>query len=476
MTEALIYCRMSRDRVGAGLGVDRQRQDCAELAARLGWTVRKVFTDNDMSAYSGKPRPGYLAMLAELDARPGNVVAWHTDRLHRSPAELETYIDLCERHGIATHCVTAGPLDLTTATGRMNARIHGAVARHEVEHAVERMKRAKLQAATAGTWKGGPRPFGFEGDGVTVRPAEADEIARASADLLAGVSLNAITRDWNDREIRTPSGNTWRPNVVRRVLMRARNAGLMEHRGEVVGPARWAAIVPEDTWHAVCAVLTAPDRTIGPGPERRWLGSGQYACGECGETLHVGSGGGNGKHKAKPMYRCSRRGRHVNRNAAALDDFVERLIVERLSRPDAAELVTAPSDKSARQARGEVSALRTRLDELADLYAAGDVDARQLARGTEQLRVKLADAEQRAAAVHQGDVLGDLAGAPDIAERWPSLPLSRRRAVLDLLMTVVVLRATRRGRIPGLKPGEPYFDPDSVLVLWHGPDGKVVRP
>ncbi|MDT7743539.1 MAG: site-specific recombinase, partial [Actinomycetota bacterium] len=35
---AAVYCRISRDKVGAGLGVERQRADCVELAKRLGAT------------------------------------------------------------------------------------------------------------------------------------------------------------------------------------------------------------------------------------------------------------------------------------------------------------------------------------------------------------------------------------------------------------------------------------------------------
>src|ERR687887_507586 len=34
-----IYTRISMDRVGGGLGVERQEQDCRELCARRGWEV-----------------------------------------------------------------------------------------------------------------------------------------------------------------------------------------------------------------------------------------------------------------------------------------------------------------------------------------------------------------------------------------------------------------------------------------------------
>ncbi len=53
---AAIYTRISSDVEGLGLGVTRQREDCEKLAASLGWGVAGVYSDNDVSAYSGKRR------------------------------------------------------------------------------------------------------------------------------------------------------------------------------------------------------------------------------------------------------------------------------------------------------------------------------------------------------------------------------------------------------------------------------------
>jgi site-specific DNA recombinase len=142
---ALVYCRISRDRIGAGLGVDRQETDCRQLAERLGWQVVGVHVDNDLSASNGKPRPGYTALLGGLEAGRGDaVLVWHTDRLHRRPIELEHYIGMCEARGIPTMTVQAGPLDLATPSGRMVARMLGSAARFETEHASERQRRARL--------------------------------------------------------------------------------------------------------------------------------------------------------------------------------------------------------------------------------------------------------------------------------------------------------------------------------------------
>ena len=59
---------------------------CRELARRKGWAViEPAYEDNDLSAFSGKRRPGYEQLLADAKAGRINViVAWHADRLTAS--------------------------------------------------------------------------------------------------------------------------------------------------------------------------------------------------------------------------------------------------------------------------------------------------------------------------------------------------------------------------------------------------------
>lgn len=466
MKRAGVYTRISSDREGAGLGVDRQEADCRELVSRNGFVVAEVYRDNDLSAYSGKPRPGYQHLID--DVRRGVVdvvVAWHTDRLHRSPVELEEYIGVCDPRGVPTFTVKAGPLDLSTPSGRMVARQLGAVARYEVEHAVERMQRAKLQAATEGRWKGGRRPYGFEGDGVTVRIAEAAEILRASHAVLAGASLRGLAAELNARGVVTSTGKAWRQDTIRSVLLRPRNAGLMEHRGEVLGPAAWPAIVPEDTWRAVVAVLNDPERRTQWASARRWLLSGLALCGVCGGPTYATVMSARNA-RAVPAYTC-KVGRHVARTATEVDDFVTDVVIERLSRPDAVELLHQSStgpDLTELHTRAVV--LRERLDGLAAAYADGDVDARQLREGSERLRGQLNAVHAQIGDAARGSVLSGVVDVADVRQAWKVLTLDRRRAILDALMTITINKASK-GRRPGWRPGESYFDPRSVAIEWR---------
>jgi site-specific DNA recombinase len=475
--QAAIYCRISEDRTGAGLGIERQEAECRALAERLGWEIVAVHADNDISAHSGRRRPGYEALL--LDLRTGvadSVLAWHTDRLHRrtgrGPGELEVYIDLCHERGIPTKTVTAGELDLSTASGRMTARIHAAVARAEIEHQIERQKAARFQAVANGRWTGGRRPFGYEADGVTVNRAEAEALRWAASQVLAGVSLNATVTKLNDRGVRTATGKEWQPTELRRVLVRPRNAGLIVHRGEIVGRAEWPAILDEDTWREVCAVIGDPTRRTNKTTARQWLLSGLARCGApagdaiCGSLVRSFSAGGRSRGRPlKPTYTC-RTGKHVVRDAAELDAFIEKLILERLSRPDAADLLAPDQRVDTTALHLRDAALRARLDELGRLYGEDMIDAAQLAEGTAAIRRHREEITAQLAAASRGSVLAGVADAADPAKVWAGLDLSRRRAIVDVLVDVVILPAAHKGRRAGWRAGETYFDPASVQITW----------
>jgi site-specific DNA recombinase len=454
---AVVYTRISRDRVGAGLGVERQEADCRKLAADLGWEVVTVHADNDLSAYSGKPRPGYLALLEDVRAGTADaVLVWHTDRLHRSPAELEEYIAVCEPRSVPTQTVKAGPLDLTTPSGRMVARQLGAVARYEVEHMAERQQRARLQAVTDGRWSGGRRPYGYGADGRTVVEAEATVVREVAHQVLAGVSLRRICGDLNARDARTSTGRPWQPKTLRDVLLRPRNAGLMQHRGQVVGPADWPPILEEDTWRALVFVLADPARRTQTSTARRWLLSRLARCGVCGAPVKSSSTSG------RTIYTCSS-GKHVVRDAAKVDAFIEAVVLERLSRPDARELLAPDKKVDTVALHARDTALRERLDELGRMYGDDAIDARQLREGTDRIRAQRAEIAAQLADAARGSVLAGVVDAGDPARVWAELDLDRRRAIVDTLLEVSILPA-RRGRRPGWARGEDYFDARSLAI------------
>jgi site-specific DNA recombinase len=482
-TRAVIYCRISQDRTGAGLGVDRQREDCEKLAERHGWDVVETYVDNDVSAYrKGKKRPGYQRMLDDLDQGLATIViAWHTDRLHRSPVELEGYIDVCERRGVSTHTVQAGELDLATSSGRMTARILGAVARQESEHKGERVARARRQKALAGEWMGGIRPFGWglpteqartvvdrkTGeerqepvlDWLKAVPEEAEALRFWTDEMLSGGSIRSLVKWCRDKGVTTTRGNAVTHADMRDMLLRPRNAGIAVYRGEEVGRGQWEPIVDEAKYRAVCAILKDPARTTNRGAQPKWVGSLIYLCGRegCGTGMTVTMSGG----RQYPSYRCPT-GHGGGRRAEKVDQYVEDVIVERLSRPDAHDLLLpGPDDIDVAGLQAESEEIRQRMTDLGGLFGARLLELEPFTQGMETARAQLDGVTQQLARAATRDPLVDLVGAPDVRKAWKALQLDRQRNVLRALVTVTLL-TPRQGRMPD----GGYFDYDAIRFDW----------
>ncbi len=325
-----IYARISEDHTGEALGVERQLADCRVLAERLGWEVVKHYDDNDVSAYSGKTRPGFEAMLEAMRGGEfGALICWHPDRLYRSMRDLERVIDIADERAVQLRTVTAGDLNLGTPAGRMLARILGSVARQEVEHKGERQRRANEQRRAAGKWvRTGLRKFAYTHDGQPYEP-EASALRKAADDVLAGKSLRSIAIDWTARGLRTTRGNKFTSLQVRRTLINPLYAGLVTHREKVIGRGEWPAIIDETTHQGLVAYLSDPARWPAVSFEKRHMLSGVAKCGACGQALYAVYPGGD---KRGIVYTC-RPAAHVARNGALLDEYVEALVLAWFSQP-----------------------------------------------------------------------------------------------------------------------------------------------
>jgi DNA invertase Pin-like site-specific DNA recombinase len=441
---AAVYLRQSKDQYGTGLAVARQREDCLKLCQDRGWHAVE-YVDNDVSAFTGKIRPDYQRMLKDIEAgKLDAVVCWDLDRLHRRPIELERFMELADRHRLALATVS-GDTDLATDNGRLFARIKGAVARAEGERKSARQKRAALQAVAQGRPAPGPRCFGYEKDGMTIREPEAKIVRRAYASLLAGRSLYGIVREMNATGFTTPAGRPFKDSGVRFLLLNPRNAGLRAHLGEIKGPAAWPAIVDRDTYDAAHALLTDDERrTNRIGAARQWLLVGLAKCGRCddGTTVRVTYRDRDKDGNPVRVYRC-RDHAHLARRADFCDWRVSERVIARLSRDDARDLLIDDDREDLAALRSEADVLRMRLDQLADGFADGALTASQLRSGTERLRARLGDIEAKMIHVDRAPLLADLVTAPDVRKAWEGIGLDRQRAVIDLLYTVTLLPGTR---------------------------------
>jgi DNA invertase Pin-like site-specific DNA recombinase len=465
---AAIYCRISQDRDKLELGVDRQREDGEKLAADRGYEVTGIYIDNDISASTGRHRPRYAAMMDaaarhEFDC----IVVFHLSRLWRNRRERAEGIEILRAAQVSVECTKGPEFDMSTAYGRGITAMVGEVDSMEGELKAERVAEAQAQAAAAGRWIGGPRPFGWnlEPDPAlngtkrehrlvvpVLHPREAAEVRRLAQALLEGASLGALCRDLNARGITTAWGKTFDPVSLRKVLARPRNYGAGEYAG-VLYPDTWPAIFSEEIHLKIAALLADPARRRSSSNRVKYLLSGIALCGvpgctdDSGERTRVKSGSTTNRDGTRRrLYKCPKE--HNFREQQACDYAVRGEIISRLAglAPEARLALLAGEDAGS-PAAAEVSRLRGKLSQFAELLREDMIGPAEYKHQVMIVKGQLARAEKQMSRVSRVPVLHDLFSAADIAAAWDSLPLGRQRAVLAELLTVVIMPGRRmRGR------------------------------
>jgi site-specific DNA recombinase len=461
-----VYVRISDDRTGQRAGVTRQTDDCLGLAERRGWQVVEVYEDNDLSAYGGKPRPGYLRMLEDIKAgRLEGVVVWHLDRLHRHPKELEEFFEVCDAAGVRALASVTGDVDLGSDDGRFHARILGAVARKESDDKSRRIRRQREELARSGrAGGGGTRPFGFEADRVTVREGEAWLIREAARRVLAGESLLGVCRDWQTWGVETPAGGHWRSSTLKRMLISPRVAGLREHRGAVVAEAEWPAIVEPDAYQRLRVILTDPARSKFRGDGvRRYVLSGIAFCGLCGNRLYARPRG-----DGRRCYVCASGPNFggcgkIRALADPLEEHVAEAMFAALDTPLLTRAIRAQddADDDTAQLLGQLRVDEEALEQAArDHYADRLIGRAEYLAARQALEARIEDTRRRLRTHQRRSVLADIpTGGEQVRAAWAGRDVRWRRALIGAIVDRIQVNPATRGRN--------RFDPARIVIIWR---------
>lgn len=471
---AAVYARISDDTEGMAAGVSRQVEDARALCARGGWSLAPYppFVDNDISAStrSKARRPAFEELLSLVEAGLIDGIAYYSSsRLTRRPAEFETIIQLVERTGVQLASVASGTADLTTADGRMIARILAAQDAAEAERTGERVKRAFEQRRAQGKPNPSSRTFGFEPGGVTVVPEEAELIRQAAARVVdEGWSMGELVRDWNERGVPTMRGaEGWNGTQVRRALLSPRTAGLITQRGTVVGAGTFGSILTLAEQERVAEVLAGRrDGKHVKHRHRRNLLSGFLVCGRCGKPAKVNAllnaddtlRRDSFASCSKSNYGCG----NVRRNLPMLNEYIEGLVAMRLEtwRP----IGEVGPDEGMTEAAGELQRELVELaEDVADLEAAfkaGSIRFKDYNAALSALRTRQEGAQAALNRLRAPEpVLLDL----DPLEAWASGSLDQRRAVLATLVDHITLLPM--GKVGPAKARE--LLPERTPVAWR---------
>jgi site-specific DNA recombinase len=285
----------------------------------------------------------------------------------------------------------------------------------------------------------GRRAFGHTADRAAVVPGEGAAIVDAAARILAGETLSAVVRDWNDRGLTTAAGGPWRVNSLSNLLTQPR----------LVRPPQ---ILDQDT-HDRLVALHASRGKGSRRATRRYLLTGLLRCWRCGGSMR-----GMPRSRGSDLYVCPGPPHGGCSGTAVTADHAEAAVGAMvLARLDCASF---PGPANA----GPDSALqladhRRRLGELGELWASGQISRQEWLALRRSVGERAEAAEAQVAREGRVAAVRALAGTGRaLAAKWPAMSIDDRRTIVHALVDHVVVLAA--------EPPRQVFRPERLQPRW----------
>ncbi|MEH0973975.1 recombinase family protein [Micromonospora sp. CPCC 205546] len=453
---ASLYVRLSRASDDRNLSKQGMIDDLRALCAARGFTEVALHVDDGQSG-GVRDRPAFRAWLADaVEGRADVLVTWHVDRLSREGLNVAAAIlDIIEGKDpdtgkkVRPEVRLLGYDDrLDSADGdgfRLNFVIKAEMARAELSRmrsrAQSRVKRLRKEKRSTG----GLTPYGYRRAlrgqlELEHDPVSAPILREIVQRIIAGESINGVSRDLNARKILSPRDHSamrdtgearkdkdtgqplppqaWTDMTLRRMLTNPVLLGYLTDNRQIVrdddgNPVlRGKPLISEDDWSTLQESINGARR-----PKHRSapdaLLSGEASCPQCGEPMHF-------HWMVKPgreyrYYRCSGRTKLKNGCAAGAPraEQVEQAVADgiyaTIGHLDVMRRIWLPGDDTATQ----LAAVEERLSELREDRAAGLFRGE---KGTAEFRQMYASLEQQRE---------ELAAQPSRAEGWKYVPTGK---------------------------------------------------
>ncbi len=482
-----IWIRVSTEDQAQGESPAHHEYRARRYAEFNGWTVVEVY---DLAGVSGKSvweNPECQRMLR--DAKRGHIqglIFSKLARLARNTKELLDFAQHFEKHQ-ATLVSIEEKIDTSTPAGLLFYTMLGAIAQWEREEITSRLRSSIGVRAKLGKPLNGLAPFGYKWTHKQlVLVTEEAAIRREAFDLfLVHRRKGVVARLLRDKGYRTRSGRPLTDTNIDRMLRCSSAKGLYRTnlsrfsaaggwKREAKPESEWGtvecpAIVSEETFDRVAAILeeqTKPQRK--PGKKPVHIFAGLLKCG-CGGKMYV--------YTRSPNYTCAKCKNKIA--AAALEEIFTGSIADHLADTAqiAAHLERSKSKIAERQQRAaaiktQCDTVRAEMKKLYDLYIAGGIGVEQfkelntpLHDRLVQLTEELPKVEGETAALEVGDLSIEAIAleARSLSALWPTLDVNGKQRLASTICSEIIV---------------PDKDPDSPIeiVFTHSAPPKHEAP
>ena len=242
-----------------------QREACESYVTSQrseGWAlIRDAYDDGGFSGGTLE-RPALRRLLADIEEGLVDVVVvYKIDRLSRSLMDFSKLVEVFDRAGVTFVSVTQS-FNTTTSMGRLTLNILLSFAQFEREVTAERIRDKIRASRQKGMFMGGNVPLGYEVRDRKLVVVDADAaIVRGIFERFVRIgSATVLARELRREAVRTKRNKLVDKGYLYKLLNNQTYLGLAVHKGTAYA-GEHDAIVPQDLWDKVHAILSENTRT-----------------------------------------------------------------------------------------------------------------------------------------------------------------------------------------------------------------------
>jgi len=249
--------------------LDAQREACeAYIRSQksFGWVALPDMYDDGGISGGTMDRPALQRLLSDIAAgRIDTVIVYKVDRLTRSLRDFAKIVDAFDAKSVSFVSVTQ-QFNTTTSMGRLTLNILLSFAQFEREVTSERIRDKITASKQKGMWMGGLPPLGYDvaDRKLIVNAAEADTVRHIYRRYTALKSAHALKLELDGSSVvskarRDRNGNPTGSvpiavGALYHILQNQLYRGEIVHKGKPY-PGQHDAIIEEELWNEVRAIL-----------------------------------------------------------------------------------------------------------------------------------------------------------------------------------------------------------------------------
>lgn len=323
MTKAVIYARYSAGSNQTDQSIEGQLRICKQFIKDKNFTYLGHYADKHISGKTDK-RPEFQRMISDAEQGSFDVlVVYSTDRFSRNKYDSAIYKKKLSDLGIkiyyAAENIPEGPEGIL-----MEALMEG-WAQYYSEELSRKIKRGLRESELKGKYLGGfGKPVGYkitENKDFEIDPVTAPHVIEIYKKYLNGDSYAELGRYLARNGIRTPSGNAYKTDAIKRILTNKLYIGTYTH-GEVELENAVPRIMDDKLFYRVQKMMETTKRSKTRKGE--FLLTGKLYCAACGEIM-TGTSGTSKTGDIHYYYKCKNKCRK-----AIPRDKLEGFIVEQV--------------------------------------------------------------------------------------------------------------------------------------------------